>query len=322
MKVFNIKYSFSFFQIFLLFFFVFMLISPQKVFLGGCKGLVLWYKTVLPTLFPFMVISNLLINSEAILLIANKIAPFIRYLFHTSGAGAFAVIIGFLCGYPMGSKTIADLYTKNLISRQEASYLLSFCNNCSPAFIISYFCIQLFKKTSLIIPSLIILLGTPMLMSVFFRHKYRLNTSSLNHSFASADFGQTDIKISTGSVIDDSFSNAIENILKIAGYIVMFCIIVELCTIDMIQNSFLFQTIMVPGLEITNGLTALKNSNYSLEIKYIMSIFCMSHGGLCSIAQTMSMISNTNLSIIVYTKEKLATSIVASLFAILYIFLF
>lgn len=228
------------------------------------------------------------------------------------------MIIGFLCGYPMGSKTVADLYTKNLISKQEASYLLSFCNNCSPAFIISYFCIQISKDTSLIIPSLIIILGTPLLMSALFRHIYIYNTANLRNSFISADIQQTERDHFTGAMIDDSLSNAIENILKIAGYIVIFCIIIELCDNNFFKKSFFFQAIFVPGLEITNGLTALKNSGYHLQIKYIMSIFCMSHGGLCSIAQTMSMINKTKISIFIYTIEKLATSIAASLFALIY----
>ena len=112
MNNFKSRFSFYSFQFLLLFIFVFMLFFPQKVFLGTCRGLILWYKTVLPTLFPFMVITNLLINSKAVMLIVKYTGPIIHKIFHTSAPGTFAVIVGFLGVYPMGSKVIADLYIK------------------------------------------------------------------------------------------------------------------------------------------------------------------------------------------------------------------
>lgn len=45
--------------------FFLMLIRPQEVFLGTKAGLLLWFETVLPTLLPFILISNLLIRTNA-----------------------------------------------------------------------------------------------------------------------------------------------------------------------------------------------------------------------------------------------------------------
>lgn len=55
-----------------------------------------------------------------------------------SGEGAYAFVLGLLCGYPMGAKLTADLYHAGKISRQESEYLLTFCNNPSPAFLVTY----------------------------------------------------------------------------------------------------------------------------------------------------------------------------------------
>ena len=55
-------------------------------------------------------------------------------LFGVSGAGASALILGLLGGYPVGARTVAELYGRGEIGREEAEQLLAFCNNPAPAF--------------------------------------------------------------------------------------------------------------------------------------------------------------------------------------------
>ena len=115
-----------------------MLCFPMETFRGATNGLLLWFQTLLPTLLPFMILSNLLIRSNCVFYISRAIRPFIQKLFHVSNDACYAVLIGFLCGYPMGAKVIADLHISGRITKEEGQYLLSFCNNTSPMFIISY----------------------------------------------------------------------------------------------------------------------------------------------------------------------------------------
>ena len=119
-------------------FFAAMLLFPQAAFQGASLGVLLWFHTVLPTLLPFLIISNLLIHTGAINMISRILAPILCRFFRVSPYGAFVILIGFLCGCPMGSKVAADLLKKDGISEREARYLLSFCNNTSPMFIVSY----------------------------------------------------------------------------------------------------------------------------------------------------------------------------------------
>ena len=135
-----------FFQFFLILCFFVMLLFPSEVFEGAKSGLLLWFLTVLPTLFPFLLISRLLLDSCACSLLNNLLAPVISRLFGISAQGSFAFIVGFLCGYPMGAKITADLFHARQISKAEASYLLSFCNNTSPAFLIHYIVLGYFQN--------------------------------------------------------------------------------------------------------------------------------------------------------------------------------
>ena len=118
--------------------FAFMLLFPKDVFNGASKGLLLWFHTVFPTLFPFLIITNLLMSTNCIRLIARLFGPLLNKIFRVSPNGSFAIIAGFLCGYPMGAKISADLTHTKQISPQEGAYLLSFCNNTSPVFIFNF----------------------------------------------------------------------------------------------------------------------------------------------------------------------------------------
>ena len=88
----------------IVFLFLAMLFSPKAVFEGAESGLLLWFQIVFPTLFPFMLISGLMLAGGGINIIARLFGRMFSVLFATSKNGAFAVITGFLCGYPMGAK--------------------------------------------------------------------------------------------------------------------------------------------------------------------------------------------------------------------------
>ena len=135
-----------------------MLFSPRKVFSGAEDGLLLWFNTVFPTLFPFMLISGLMMAGGGLDVISAIFGKALGRIFAVSGSGAFAVLTGFLCGYPMGAKAAADLMRSGRITKSEGQYLLSFCNNTSPAFIINFVVWKTISQEVLLSTSLIILL--------------------------------------------------------------------------------------------------------------------------------------------------------------------
>ena len=100
------RYAFPF-SVILLFFI--MLSFPQEVFDGASEGLLLWFQIVLPTLLPFIIISNILIQTNSISMLSRIFGPAFQKIFRISTDGSFVVLAGFLCGYPMGAKVTSDL---------------------------------------------------------------------------------------------------------------------------------------------------------------------------------------------------------------------
>jgi len=280
-----------------LFLFSFMIVFPAQTLHGATDGLLLWFQILIPTLLPTLILSNVLILSNSIPYITRYIGPIFQKLFRISPNASFAAFAGFLCGYPVGAKITSDLVKKNQITLDEGNYLLSFCNNTSPAFISSYIFLQKFKDSALLIPSLCILYISSYLCSLIYRKYYKISYSYNPNTYTHVYF--------QFQIIDDSIMNAFETITKIGGYLILF--------------SILFQWVPLPLWEITTGIIYLLANTNSFEQSYILIMGLTAFGGICSIAQTNSVIQGSNLSIKNYTIEKLITALVTSLFAFLYV---
>ena len=103
--------------------FFLMLFFPQTAICGASLGLMLWFQTVLPVLLPFLILTALLLKSNGFFLISRLVRPILRPLFGISDYGSFALLVGFLCGYPMGSKVTADLKREGKRSLLSAFFL-------------------------------------------------------------------------------------------------------------------------------------------------------------------------------------------------------
>ena len=304
----------------ILIFFLCMLSFPQTVFAGASYGLLLWFRHVLPTLLPYMILINVLICTPALHWICRITSTFLCPLLGTSYYGTFAVLTGFLCGYPMGAKTTSDLLNVNKISRSEASYLLSFCNNTSPAFILSYVVIQNLKKDSISIPFLLILTLTPLMMSFVFRLFYRAkdHIHPFSHMMQVSSSTASQSENLSGNYFDRCIMNAFESITKVGGYMMMFSVLIQLLA-SVLPNT-IFSLLLYSSLEISTGIRLLFSSALYTTEKIILCAFLTSFGGWCCIAQTYSMISSSQLPILPYITAKLVTALVTSLLISAYIY--
>lgn len=295
-----------------------MLSFPQTVFTGASYGLVLWFRHVLPTLLPYMILINVLICTPALHWICRITSTFLCPLLGTSYYGTFAVLTGFLCGYPMGAKTASDLLDTQKISRSEASYLLSFCNNTSPAFILSYVVAQNMKERNLCIPFFLILTFTPLMLSFIFRLFYRLPESSYSFPPVTPGSFSNPSESISDSFLDRCILNAFESVTKVGGYMMMFSVLIQLLA-SVLPNT-IFSLLLYSSLEISTGIRLLFSSALYTTEKIILCAFLTSFGGWCCIAQTYSMISSSQLPILPYITAKLVTALVTSLLISAYIY--
>lgn len=293
---------------------LFLLVHPEEALLSAKDRMSLWLNVMIPTLLPFLILTGILLKTGNIPQLLEPLAPFWKHFFGISPAGAYVLILGFLCGYPMGAKLTHDLYINHQISQREGEYLLTFSCNASPAFIFSYLSQNILEGKIPPHSLLLILLSADFVCMLFFRFLvYHGNTvSSIKPECRKKETYQQD---STGVILDVSIMSGFETITRLGGYILIFSLLFTgfyhywpFCS----QNKIL----LTSPIELTTGLHQIAQSAFSWKIKYITSMTLTAFGGFCVMFQTKSVLEE-KLSILPYIFAKCLNASLVFLFLVL-----
>lgn len=296
-----------------------ILCFPASSYNGAKKGLLLWFNTVLPTLLPFIIISNLIIRLQITKPLSKLLHPFFHALFGVSKGGCYPILIGFLSGIPVGAKSIADLVDNGTIQKQEGQYLLSFCNNASPMFIMSFIAIASLKQPNIRIHLLGIIYISAILSAIIYFRFMPKNKQELNLVLTASEYNKAvnDSKFDI-TLLDLSIMDAFEVITKVGGYIILFSIPAQII-LNLGSKDSILKLIIIGLCEITTGINQISLTNLDLSIKIVLITVLTAFGGLSGLAQTKSVISNTRLSIGTYFFVKLINMVITLVISILYI---
>lgn len=269
---------------------------------------------MIPTLLPFLILTGILLKTGNITKFLKPLAPLWRKLFGLSPAGTYVLILGLLCGYPMGAKLAHDLYINHQISKREGEYLLSFSCNASPAFIFSYLAKNILDgKINPGQIALILLLADLICMLIFRFLVYRGNT--VNPVKPEARKKETYQQDSTGVILDVSIMNGFETITRLGGYILIFSLLFTSISyywpFDR-QSEILFTSL----IELTTGLHQIAQSALPWKIHYISSMVLTAFGGFCVMFQTKSVLEE-KLSVLPYITSKCLNAALVFLFLVL-----
>ena len=284
---------------------------------AALDGCILWYKAILPTTFPFVIICNLLISYNGIDLYSRILGPVICKPLGLSKNCSFPIVASMLCGYPLGAKYCADVYTMDYIKKDEYERLLNIASNVGPLFLVGSVGAALLNNVSL---------GYIMLISSYLScfvigliTKKKKDVHQENHlpslKNTTSNFG-TAIKIAV--------SNAINTVLAIGGFIVIFSVIISLIKKSQ-YISYIFDNlehlinsasgalygIFLGSIEITNGCNMVSNLSISIPLKVSIISFLCSFSGLAIIAQVSSFVSETNIHYSKYIFFKLIQGILS-----------
>ena len=293
---------------------LFLLVHPEEALLSAKDWMSLWLNVMIPTLLPFLILTGILLKTGNIPQLLEPLAPFWKHFFGISPAGAYVLILGFLCGYPMGAKLAHDLYINHQISQREGEYLLTFSCNASPAFIFSYLSQNILEGKIPPHSLLLILLSADFVCMLFFRFLvYHGNTvSSVKPEYRKKETYQQD---STGVILDVSIMNGFETITRLGGYILIFSLVFT-CIRHYWPFSEQTSILFTSPIELTTGLQQIAHSRYSWRFRCISSITLTAFGGLCVMFQTKSVLEN-RLSLFPYVTSKCLNTSLVFLFLVL-----
>lgn len=283
------KFKYFFYAGFFLMITCFILLKPTQCVSYALSGLQLWFNKMIPTLFPFMVLSGIMIRMHLTDAFVKVLKPVISPLFRVGNHCVYGMVIGFLCGFPMGARVTAELYENDLISRDEATFLLSFCNNIGPVYFLSFVlpCLGLNHKGYFLIG----MYGLPLLYGFLLRHTLFRKKISYQHSSSDKSFDCSFLK-----ALDDSVFSALLGIAKLGGYMIFFQLLFVVPRHFL--SGMLLSEVCCLLLEITGGISMVQGKAPFLVLSLLP------FGGLSCIAQTYSMIKQTDLSLTEYIMHK------------------
>ncbi|MBS5949606.1 MAG: sporulation integral membrane protein YlbJ [Clostridium sp.] len=298
LKLLDIKknYIVCFLITFLIILFVINLESSIGAAISGAK---LAFTAILPTIFPFTVICNLLICYDGITLYSKILGPLICKPLGLSNNCSFPIVASFICGYPLGAKYASDIYNLGFIHKKEYERLLNIASNAGPIFILGAISVSMLNDIRYGYILLIANYLSTIIIGIITRKKEDIrNIPSKKVNFENKPFG-TNLKF--------AIEGALNTTLNISAFVILFSVIISIIKSNtLISAAFInlsqyfnsaseiIYNLLLGSIEFTNGAKLIASTNIAISLKLSLISFILCFSSLSIIAQVASFISKDN----------------------------
>jgi sporulation integral membrane protein YlbJ len=322
----------------------FMVAHPGATYIGAVNGLKAWWNIVFPSLLPFFIASELLINLGVVHFMGVLLEPVMRPLFNVPGTGSFVMAIGYTSGYPVGAMITARLRLQRLCTRIEGERLLVFTNNSSPLFMLVAVAAGMFHNPSL--GPLIVFSHYLANLTLGFCLRYYGRKDPETIALPKPSRGNIIINAwremnrvqrqenrPLGKIVSEAVSSAVNNLLSIGGFIIFFSVIIKLLTYTgwisffaRAMGVFLlplgFEPAVLPAIasglfEVTIGTKMVSETIAPLSQQLMAVAMILAWSGFSIHAQAASMIAKTDLRLAPYVFGRLAHALLAAFYTYL-----
>ena len=261
-------------RLFPVFFGAALLLFPDVSAAAARECVALCLQTVLPSLFPFFVLSSLLVQSDVPRLLSRAMA------------GVMYPLLGLLGGYPVGARTVAELYGRGEIAREEAEQLLAFCNNSGPGFFLGVCGTAVFGSARAGAYLYLIHVGAALVTGVLLRR----NLGLPRRKAVSRQRAPFDLAAALPAAVQSSFAA----VGSVSAFVIFFMVLLRLLSLMPALAALppLPRAALFGFVEMTNGVNALP----ATRAGFVLCAAIMNWGGLSVQAQTRALLAGSALS--------------------------
>jgi sporulation integral membrane protein YlbJ len=323
----------------------FLILFPQEGLTAALRGVSIWWDVLFPALFPFFVISELLLGFGIVHLVGTILDPMMRPVFRVPGIGGFVMAMGFASGYPVGARLTSQIWDQKLVNRDEAERLVAFTTTSDPIFLIGAVAVGFFHDASLALILAIAHYGGAVLVGLIMRfHGSRrekaVSTSQENGNIMKRAFlAMHAARVQDGRPIGVLLGQAIQRslalIFVVGGLVVFFSVVLEVLTAGHVMGVFysllhhilqfagipsqLSESVMKGIFEVTLGAKAAgaAGSEIPLISKTAIAAFVLAWAGLSVHAQIVSLLSHTNLRYAPFLFARLIHGLISAVLVLL-----
>ena len=291
-----------------------LVLWPGEAMSAMKDGLSLCGNVILPSLFPFFVLSSLVVELGMSRCLGRLFQPVMAPLFRVNGACASAVALGFIGGYPVGARTAIALYESGQCSRTEAERLLAFCNNSGPAFILGVVGTGVFGSGAAGLLLYLAHVAASLLVGVLFRF-YRYREPPRPSRQPEAHFQAARFSAAFTRSVTSSLASA----LNICAFILFFTVTIRMLTLSGLLTGLArllarlcaplglsqvwAERLLTGVLEVSSGVSSLTVG--ALSGRLSMAAFMLGWAGLSVHCQVLAFLGDSGLSMGTYLWGKL-----------------
>ena len=308
-----------------------LMLWPQEAMEAAREGLQLCYNVIIPSLFPFFVLSALVVDLGLAGYVGRALEGLMRPLFHVPGACASAFVLGFVGGYPVGARTALSLYQKGMCTKTEAERLLSFCNNSGPAFILGVVGAGVFASSRVGVLLYLAHAAASVCVGLLF-HFYKGGRRGKEARTVPRFQAERFTAAFTGAV-----KNSFLSVLNICAFVVFFTVVIRLLFLSGLLPGLaallgrLFaplgfspawaERLLTGALELSSGVWSLSGGGATAG-ELSMAAFLLGWAGLSVHCQVLSFLGGSGLSVRPYLGGKLLHGGLAALLTALLVQVF
>lgn len=290
-----------------------LLLFPQEISAAVRGTLDTCANTLLPSLFPFFILSGFLIRSGISDRLGQKLEFLMRRIFHLSGDCVCAVIAGAVGGYPTGARTAIELYKTGRCSRTQAEHLLAFCSNCGPSFLFGIVGFTVFQEAKYACLLTAVHLAGALLTGIILRPPApELKT---RHRAGAARLP------SPAEAFVDSVSSALASFLNLSAFVLCFSAIIALLDVcgclDLLSGCLPLpispenrRALLLSALEMTAGVLNLTQGDPKARL--VICAAALAWSGLSIHCQVLSLMRDTDLSPRLYFRGKVLHTLLSA----------
>ena len=278
-----------------------LLRDAQEVRAAAARALSLCAGTVIPALFPFLVISSLLISLGFGEWLAPHFASLMTPLFRLPGQASGPLLLGLVGGYPIGAQSAAELYQQGLLTRDETERLLTFCNNSNPVFLISVLGIGVFGSVRAGVWLWLIHLLSALLTGFLFRGSKTSARRGESRSLSCRT-------VSLPAAVVSSVRSAANGMLSVCAFVTLFYVLIS----PLAERSGLLPTALVGLVELFSLTPLLTPDTFG----FVLAAACAGWGGLSVLCQTAAVLDGTGLRLAPCVWGKLLQALLSAALAL------
>lgn len=288
-------------------FFVLLFVFSKDISFSIIFSISIWKDNLLPSLFPFFVMSDLLLAYGFVDIISFFLGAIMTKWFYLPKDAAFAFFVSLFSGFPSGSKYVNDLLNAKKISIEDANYLIMFTHFANPFFIVTTIGLFLLSNVKAGYIILISHILSNIIVAFIFRKKKVIlnNDNNYKKAFYLSSPDKPFITILTNSIFK-SFKTLVNMLGIIMIFLMITTIIKKIIPVRGITNGLLSGF-----LEMTQGVKYISSLDISLPIKASILSAIVSFSGLSVHFQVKSIIDGTDIKYSNFLKARVVQSFIS-----------